>query len=364
MSDSEDYYELLGVEKNASGDEIKKAYRKLAMEYHPDKNPGNKEAEEKFKKISEAYEVLSDKNKRARYDRGGTNFDFGMNFNPRDIFSQVFGFGTGNRFGFDFDFDEGLGTVHRHYRINPDNKIVYRTNIKDILKESKTKVTFDRHIDCEECGGDGFVRSGNRCSDCNGIGMAQSRQGNILFRRTCPSCHGTGEAVAPCDNCEGKGHTTIQETVQVTIPAGIDALTTLRLKDKGNEVNLNGHKIVGDTYLVIDYPNRQDGVMLDRGNLYTRIRVPFDTILCEKKIKVNILNTLEIALHLDSSKPSGYRYKVTGGGVGKGKDAFIEVFIDTPKNKISEEDKQKLIKVLKDIYGKPDTIFRPLTSTD
>jgi len=373
-SASKDYYEVLGIDRNADADSIKKAYRKMAMQYHPDKNQGDKESEKMFKQVADAYEVLSDPQEKAYYDRVGSRRSASGNrrrttVDPRDVFRSVFGdagFGGG---GFEFSFEEvdpfgrfggGSGferTFAPRTHVNPDNRIVYRTTIEELLKGEKVLIQFRRQIACAKCQGMGFCLTNKKCPSCNGTGQIRQQNANMLFLRTCGDCQGTGSMVDKCLECHETGYTSVEEKISLVIPAGIKPMSALRLKGKGNEIVFSKQRLIGDTYIIIDYPRSYKGVILDNGNLYVSVNVPFDTVMGQKKIKINVLGCRELEIELDFTKKSGYQYKIAGAGVTKDDDAFIKVLIDFPKNKISKEDRDKLVKILRDIYGRPVTTF-------
>jgi len=344
---NKDYYEILGVDKAADEEEIKKSYRALALKYHPDVNPNNKEAEEKFKDISEAYEVLSDSEKRASYDRGGVDF---FSFNPNDIFSTF----VDNTFNIFFQ---------NQRTVNADNRMVYRASLKEILRGSKVVVNITRFIACEKCRGQSVEIGKKICSHCNGAGYSTVRQGLAIFKSICNHCRGTGKEIKKCVSCNG-GYSTTHEKVEVVIPVGIYPTATLRLKGKGNEVYMGETRIVGDTHIIIDYPTTQDNVSLVHGDICATVYVPFNQILAEEEIKVNILDCKQISVKLSSSNKSGHVYKIQGEGVLPNNDANIKVFVDMPKNKVSEEESEKLNKILKDIYGKSTTTYNPSSGSN
>ncbi len=261
MAAKRDYYEVLGVAKSASADELKKAYRKLAMKYHPDRNPGDKEAEEKFKEASEAYEVLSDDQKRSMYDQyghdgmknafGGGGFDFGRDFTHgadlNDILNQFFGGGFG--FG-------GGGHSRRADPTAPqrgeDTEMSIHLTFEDAIFGTTTQVRVHAAVACEACQGTGAAKGTKRetCDRCHGSGQIQQAGGGFFgfFAQTCPKCGGTGTLIKnPCKKCGGDGFVAANETIDVTIPAGIDSGMSLRIGGKGNAGINNGPR--GDLYL-------------------------------------------------------------------------------------------------------------------
>lgn len=347
-----DYYEVLGVERNADESALKKAYRSLAQKFHPDKNPGDKTCEEKFKEVAEAYEVLSDSQKRTRYDRGDVEFEGGIDIDPFDVFSSFFGNVSG--------FPRGFSPRSR--RVSPDNKMVYRASIEEIINGSNVIVGFNRQMACSECMGAGSQNSSAKCPGCRGSGMKSRRSFNMFFSSTCDECYGMGREYKKCPQCNGEGYLLKQEKLSISIPKGVSPMSTLRLKGMGNEVYYEKQKVVGDTYVVIDYPQSHNGVSIKNGDIYVSILVPFDTILNEEKIKVNILGCKEIEFKTDCNKPSGCQYCIKEEGIMSNCNAFIKVFVDFPKNKLSKENIKKLANLMREVYGEPNTRFDPSSS--
>jgi len=350
-----DYYEILGVNLESDEESIKKAYRKMAMKYHPDKNPGDSKAEEMFKKVSEAYEVLSDSNKRRQYDSGGMVDTDSFFVNSNDLFSSVFGRGGGT-----FSFSMGdVPFFHRSPRVNPDNRLVYRAKMEDIINGVKTEIQFNRQISCPKCFGMGHKQSKEKCKVCGGTGNRTSRSGNMIISTTCNKCMGSGKHMEDCQDCHRQGFSSLTERISLTIPSGVTPLTALRIQGKGNEVFMGDQKVIGDTYIVIDYPNEYKGVVLMNGDIHTSIRVPFHAALNDEKIKVDILGCKEIEFNLDFNNKSGHVYKVAKAGIKENNDAYIKVFLDFPKNKVKKENIKKLIDVMREVYGKCPTNFKP-----
>jgi molecular chaperone DnaJ len=368
---SEDYYEILDVAKDADAATIKKAYRKKALEFHPDRNPNNKQAEEMFKKISAAYEVLSDSDKRIRYDRGSLE---GFNFaNPQDIFSSFFtGSFTDSVFGPNVNNDvfglRDFAFVNPKVSLVPkDLKLTCRISPKDVMVGVKAEIELKRCKACSHCLGRGHRRGGKKCKDCNGKGLRTHVTGNTMVSMTCPNCHGSGEEIESCPDCSGIGYKRVSEKIIVTIPIGLDPLSTLRLQGKGNEIysqDGTGTKIVGDAYIVIDYPSTDGIITINKGDIYTSIHVPFTTALNEEEISVDIYGYKELVFKLNSQNMSGFTYKIAKKGIKEHNNAYIKVFIDFPENKIGEEDRQKILKVMKDVYGEPPRKFRPVPSNN
>jgi len=364
MKKKKDYYKVLGVERSATCEEIKKAYRIKALAHHPDRNKGDKKSEELFKEASEAYQVLSDKDKKARYDRGD---EYIIDFDP-SIYAQMFGnfnFGGFNGFGGPNN-QRSRAKRKRSYGVHftPNPKIIYRATIEDIIKGKKIEVPLTRHITCEKCKGNGAIELEDQCEVCKGQGTLNSINGNMYFSMTCGECGGAGKKAEKCKKCEGRGFKSVQEKAMVNIPAGIGPLSALKMSGKGNTVYFDDKMTTGDTYVVIDYPQKEKGVRLSNGDIHTSITVPFNTIMSESEIKVDILGCKEIALKLDSSKNTGHQYKIEHQGVTDKNNAFIKVFIDLPKNKIDEGSKKKITDLMEEVYGSPTLQFRPETALD
>lgn len=275
-----DYYEVLGVAKNATDDEIKKAYRKLAIKYHPDKNPDDKEAEEKFKEAAEAYDVLSNADKRARYDQfghagaqgaggfGGFGGFGGGGMSMDDIFSQ-FGDIFGGRFG---GFGGATGGRSRRQRRGSDLRIKVSLTLEEIAKGVTKTLKIPTLVSCDHCNGTGAKNGSafSTCSTCNGSGVVRQRQQTILgvmeSTATCPNCEGSGKIITDkCDKCHGEGVERKEQTVSINIPAGVADGMTLTVTGKGNAARRGG--VSGDLLVVIEeiaHPEliREDNVVI------------------------------------------------------------------------------------------------------
>ncbi len=267
MAEKRDYYEVLGVQKNANADEIKKAYRKAAIKYHPDKNPGDKEAEEKFKEAAEAYDVLSNPDKRARYDQfghaglggaagggaGGFGGGFG-GFSMEDIFSQ-FGDIFGGHFG--GGFGGGFSSGGRRVNRGSDIRVKVKLTLEEIAAGVTKKLKINKTVACGKCGGSGAkdANSYATCSTCNGSGyvmrVENSFFGRVQTQGVCPTCGGTGKVItAPCDECKGEGTIRGQEVVEIAIPAGVGEGMALTVTGKGNAARHGG--VNGDLQVLIE----------------------------------------------------------------------------------------------------------------
>jgi len=278
MATKRDYYEVLGVSKGASDEELKKAYRKLAIKYHPDKNPGDKEAEEKFKELAEAYDVLSDPQKRQRYDQfghagvgssaaGGGGFS-GGGMSMEDIFSR-FGdlFGGG---GFDFGGFGGFsGGGGRHVMRGSDLRARVRLNLEEIDKGVEKKLKVKKQVACTHCHGEGTNDKDGKqtCGTCHGSGVVISAQrgifGMVQTQSVCPTCEGSGEVITkPCSYCKGKGTQIGEEVVTFRIPAGVSEGMQLNVSGKGNAGPRGGEP--GDLHIIIQ--EEEDPNLIRNGN--------------------------------------------------------------------------------------------------
>ncbi len=298
MAEKRDYYEVLGVGRNASADEIKKAYRKAAIKYHPDKNPGDKEAEEKFKEAAEAYDVLSNPEKKARYDQfghagmggpgggaGGFGGGFG-GFSMEDIFSQ-FGDIFGGHFGGGFRSSGGRGrTVNR----GTDLRIKVRLTLKEINEGVTKKIKLTKNIACDKCGGTGAKNSNAyaTCSTCNGTGYVVSVQNSIFGRMqtqsVCPTCGGEGKVITErCDKCGGEGTVRDQEVVEIQIPAGVAEGMVVTVTGKGHAARHGG--VNGDLQVFIEEEENPE-LMRDGNDLIHNLTIPVTTALLGGSVEV------------------------------------------------------------------------------
>jgi molecular chaperone DnaJ len=352
MATEKDYYELLGVSRDASDDDLKKAYRKMAMQYHPDRNPGDKVAEEKFKEINEAYEVLSNTDKRRMYDQfgksafapggfggqpgGAGSFDFGDVFGGsgfEDIFNTFFGGGTsGRRSG-------GRTSASRGADIRADINL----NLEDILTDKNLKIKVKRNEACDVCHGTGS-KGGQKpatCPTCNGRGSVRSTQGFFSISTTCPKCRGTGNIISdPCSNCHGNGVVDKDATITVKIPAGVDDEMRLRVSDEGDAGKNGGPR--GDLYVLIHIKNNS---IFERRNtdLYGRLKISFPRAVFGGQIDVDSLEGIK-KINIPSGVQSGHQIRLRGEGIPDIRskvrgDIYYEVTIDVPKNlKAKEKD--------------------------
>ncbi|MDR3227114.1 MAG: molecular chaperone DnaJ [Prevotellaceae bacterium] len=348
-----DFYEVLGVQKNATAEEIKKAYRQKAIQYHPDKNPGDKDAEEKFKEAAEAYDTLSDANKRTRYDQFGhagvenNAGSGGFSMNMEDIFSH-FGDIFGGHFGGAFSsmFGGGNGYAPQYVNRGSDIRIRIKLTLEEIVKGVEKKVKINKLVACNHCHGSG-AKDGkyNTCQSCNGSGktvkIVRSVFGQMQQVSTCPICQGQGKTIAaPCSNCRGEGTVKQESEINFRIPAGIGEGMQLTVSEKGNAARRGG--INGDLLVLIEeIPDKE---LIRDGNdlLYTLfINIPQAALGCTVEIPtIGGKAKIKIASGTQSGKILRLKGKgipdVNGYGIG---DLLVYVSVWIPKNLSKEEEK-------------------------
>ena len=345
-----DYYEVLSVERTADGDTIKKSYRKLALQYHPDRNPGNKSAEDKFKEAAEAYAVLSDAEKRARYDQFGHNMG-GAGFSGFEGFQDAFG-GFSDIFGDLFEgFFGGESGGRRGGRGKRGSDLEYTVEME--LAEVLTGKTFDLEIPrketCEDCQGTGAEKGSKKkvCSDCGGRGEVRVSQGFFTMRRTCPRCRGEGESIEkPCPSCQGQGRVRAVRKLQVKIPAGIEHGSRLRVMGEGEAGQ--GGAPRGDLYLQILIKKHKTFERQGQ-DIYCEILIPYTVAALGGEVEVATL-TGKTKLEISGGTPAGKVLKIKGEGVptyGAGDrrgDEFVKVDIEIP-TKLSKAERELLEKL-------------------
>ncbi len=361
---AKDYYKILGVGKNASEDELKSAYRNLAKEHHPDKNQGNKEAEAKFKEISEAYDVLKDPQKKAMYDQGaydpqnaGGN-PFGGGGNP---FGN--GFGGGNHFGgggFSFEdiFDEmlGGGGGRRQQKAGPQagSDLLYTLNItlEDAFLGNEREIKVTKLSSCDTCKGKGAEGSIEyaTCGTCEGRGKIRKKSAFFSIEQVCGTCSGVGKNIKnPCKTCKGEGRLNKPKTLLVQIPAGVDNGMKIRLSGEGEAGQVGAR--AGDLYIVINIvPHKVFARKLD--DLYMSISVPMVVAALGDAINIITIDDKELEITVPEGIQSGQRIRIKDRGFknvnsSKKGDLYIDVNVETP-NKLSKEQK----KALEDLFAK------------
>ncbi len=354
MAEKRDYYEVLGVPKNANADEIKKAYRKAAIKYHPDKNPGDKEAEEKFKEAAEAYDVLSNEEKRARYDKfghagmsgaagGAGGFGgFGGGFSMEDIFSQ-FGDIFGGHFGGGFGGARGGRSVNR----GSDIRVRIKLTLAEIVNGTTKKIKVNKDVVCEKCGGSGAKDASSHatCSTCNGSGYVVTVQntffGRMQSQSVCPTCGGEGKVVtAKCDRCAGEGCVRDSEVIEIQVPAGVGEGMALTVSGKGNAARRGG--INGDLIVVIE-EERSAELVRDGNNLIHNLNITVATAILGGEVEVPTVEG-KAKIKIAPGTHAGKVLRLRGKGIpdvngyGRG-DIMVVVDITIPTSLTSEEKK-------------------------
>jgi molecular chaperone DnaJ len=340
------YYEVLGIERTASVEVIKGAYRKAAKEHHPDANHGDSTAEIRFKEVSEAYEVLKDDQKRAAYDRyghaafenghggrGGANpFDFASSFT--DIFDDLFGEFTGGR-------------KARRQNRGQDLRFNLEISLEESFKGRGAQIKVPTAVACEGCGGSGAEpgTKAEQCPTCSGIGKVRAQQGFFTIERTCPNCRGAGRIIKnPCKACRGSGHVQKERTLSVDIPPGVEEGTRIRLSGEG-QAGLNGGP-PGDLYIFVSV-TAHPIFQRDGHDLYCRAPVSFVTASLGGAIEVPTLDGGRAKVAIPEGTQSGRQFRLRGKGMpvlrggGMSGDLYVELLVETPV-KLSKKQKELL----------------------
>src|SRR6476661_8037974 len=337
-TEKRDYYQVLGVERNATEEEVKRAYRKLAVKFHPDKNPDDPHAEEKFKELGEAYDVLMDPEKRAAYDRfghaafasGGAGFGRGAFHDPFEIFREVFG---------------GGGAQSDDRRRGSDLRYDMEIKLEEAAFGAEKQIEIEKLDACDKCGGTGAEPGSHRtrCSTCGGRGQVVSSRGFFQISQTCPRCHGAGEIIEkPCQKCRGEGRVEKLSRVNLKIPAGIREGTRLRSLANG-EAGVGGGS-PGDLYVVIHI--KEHKIFQREGDdLYCEVPIPFSIAALGGEIDVPTLEG-KANLKVPTGTQSGQMFKLRGKGIvnvnGRGHgDLFARLIVEVP-SRLNAEQRQKL----------------------
>jgi len=350
-----DYYEVLGISKSASADEIKKAYRKAAIQYHPDKNPGDKEAEDKFKEAAEAYDVLSNPDKKARYDQfghegmggnggfGGSAGGFSGGFTMDDIFSRF-----GDIFGGHFGGFGGGGTRSRVNR-GSDLRVKVKLNLKEIIHGTVKKLKINKQVNCDKCNGSGANTPNGvtTCTTCNGSGYVTQVM-DTFFGRTqttqpCPTCHGEGKIVTdPCTKCHGEETVRGEEIVEIKIPAGVGEGMQLSVAGKGNAARHGG---VNGNLLVLIQEEKDPNFERDGNDLIYNLKLSIPQAVLGGSIEIPTVDS-KAKIKVEAGTHPGKVLRLRGKGIpdvnGYGKGdllAIVDIFV--PKN-ISAEEKKNM----------------------
>ena len=332
-----DYYEVLGVSRTCGEAELKSAFRKLAMQHHPDRNPGNAECEHRFKEINEAYDVLKDGDKRAAYDRfghaafehggmgGGHGFgaDFAHSF--ADIFDDLFGMGGGRR-----------GRTQGRER-GSDLRYNMEISLEEAYAGKTAQIRIPTSVTCESCSGTG-AKAGSKpksCATCGGAGKVRHAQGFFTLERTCPACHGQGQVIEnPCPSCAGAGRITRERTLSVNIPAGVEDGTRIRLAGEG-EAGLRGGP-AGDLYIFLSLAPHEF-FQRDGADLHCRVPISMVTAALGGEFEVPSIDGSQVRVKVPASTQVGRRFRLSGKGMPvlrskQSGDMYVQVAVETPQN--------------------------------
>lgn len=332
MAEQRDYYQVLGVSRNADAAEIKKAYKRLAMKHHPDRNKGDETSEGKFKEAKEAYEVLSDQQKRAAYDQFGHS---GVN--------QGMGGGGSSNAGFGDIFDSVFGDIFSgggrgSSQVNRGSDLMYnlKISLEDAVSGSTVKIRIPKKISCVSCNGSGANKGSTpvKCSTCDGFGQVRMQQGFFSVQQTCPQCRGTGKIIRdPCKSCRGEGRIRDTKTISVAIPEGVDTGDRIRLSGEGEAGENNSSP--GDLYVQIEV--KEHSIFARDGtNLYCDVPISFTIATLGGEIEVPTLNG-KVKLKIPPETQSGKRFRLRSKGTRsirnsvKG-DLLCQVIVETPVN--------------------------------
>jgi molecular chaperone DnaJ len=331
----QDYYAALGVSRDASADDLKKAYRKLAMQYHPDRNPGNAKAEASFKEINEAYDVLKDDQKRAAYDRfghaafegggGPGGFDFGGGGGLGDIFDQMFGDFVGRRGG-------------GRQRGGADIRHAVEIDLVQAFTGTKVDLRVPTRVSCDACAGtgsEGKERQADTCATCNGAGKVRAQQGFFLIERTCPTCGGAGRVIRnPCRVCGGAGTVQRERSLQVPIPAGVEEGTRIRLAGEGEAGGQGAPP--GDLYVHVSI-RAHPIFQRDGSNIFCRVPLRMSLAALGGEVEVPAIDGSRAKVKIPAGTQSGDQFRLRGKGFSvlrsavRG-DMYIQVAVETPQH--------------------------------
>lgn len=369
MANKKDYYEILGVAKNASQDEIKKAYRKLAMKHHPDRNPGDKTAEAKFKEMKEAYEVLSDEKKRSIYDQVGPagfeQFASGGAGQAGQGFSG-FGGGLGDIFGSIFgEAFHGGGQASQGPERGSDLLYKITLTLEEAVFGVKKQIKLTTLAACDECNGTGAKKGSSveTCSTCHGQGVVFMQKGFFSLQQTCPDCHGRGKVIKdPCSKCHGQGRIRAEKTLSVTIPPGVDNGDRIRLAGEGEAGPFGGQ--TGDLYVEVHI--KEHSIFARRGrDLYCELPISFTAAALGDEIEIPTLEG-KVMLKIPAETQGGKIFRLSGRGVtqvnGRSKgDLYCTVSVETPVHLSS--DQKNMLKKFAESLAKDNKNHSPRAKT-
>ena len=353
-----DYYEVLGVSKGAAEREIKKAYKRLAMKYHPDRTAGDKDLEEKFKEIQEAYEILNDKEKRAAYDQfghagvdpnrgaGAGAADFGDIFG--DVFGDIFGGGRG-------------GGGRRRARQGADLRYNLEMTLEEAVRGKTVEIKVPTYVECDSCDGSGAKKgtSPTTCPTCHGNGQVQMRQGFFAVQQTCPTCSGKGQIISdPCRKCHGQGRVEETKTLSVKVPAGVDTGDRIRLTGEGEAGETGAPP--GDLYVQVNVRDHEIFVR-DENNLYCEVPLSFTMAALGGELEVPTLDG-QVKLKIPTETQTGKMFRLRGKGVksvrsGAVGDLMCKVVVETPVHLNSKQ--IELLKEFEASMGTEGSKHRP-----
>ncbi len=341
-----DYYEILGVSRNASESELKKAYRQMALRYHPDKNPGNQDAEEKFKEASEAYEVLRDPKKRDIYDQYGHEGLKGQGFGGFSGFEDIFS-SFGDIFG---DFFGGSRS-----QTGADIRADVTISFEEAAFGAQKEIDVHKHTTCKDCNGSRCRKgtSPSTCGTCRGTGQVVRSQGFFSLQSPCPNCHGMGSIVKdPCNTCHGEGVVAEKKSISINIPGGVDDGSRLRLRGEGEG---GPGTPPGDLYVFI-HVQAHDFFHREGNDVYCQLNVSISQAALGAEIEIPLLDGKTRSITIPEGTQSGEKQRISGGGIphirghGRG-DQIIHLFVETPK-KLNKRQKELFLE-LSEIDGKP-----------
>lgn len=351
MASKKDYYELLGVARNVSAEDLKKAYRKLAMKYHPDRNPGDKDAEAKFKELTEAYDVLRDAQKRAAYDQyghgafeggmggGAGHGGFGGGFSDfGDIFEEVFGRGFGG-----FGGQRGGGR-HSQAQGGSDLRYDVTLTLEQAHKGFSENITLRKNDRCGDCGGSGAAKGSKpkTCDQCHGSGTMRFQQGFFTLERTCSKCSGAGQIIQdPCKPCGGSGRVQKSKTIAITIPAGVEDGTRLRVSGEG-EAGLRGGPS-GDLYVFISV-KPHDLFIRHGDDIHCQVPIPMTDAVLGGEIEIPTIDGTRAKVTIPAGTQPGEKFRLRSKGMNvmrttRRGDMIVHAMVEMPVNLSEEQEK-------------------------